>query len=393
MATEEKYMGLMDKFKNAQAIQETSETKKKEAETIKLVQEQKRSELSTERDRMMEELKQSEQDSAEATSALAEVDKFISEKGTDMDPAAKSEMEAIKIEANEILQKYNEMKDKIESLNAEISSFEQTEKSQTQEVKTESNEQKSLNDEIKEIEKEKINEKQNQANHANEISIMSSEKKKEYLEKMIEENSLGIFNNPDILKQLNSEELMQLNRKRNFNYNVDATLGGEVLSKMQFEGSERNKIKRSSEEFLNTSNMLPFNKNLYAMKYAEMFSLTPEGFNGKIFKEGLQKFMNIPKDIIETRTEISKRIENKGLLGLGKAGNDQILQLLKSKAFSANMFKDKSLFEQLRDSKKNIKEYSKEKNGVPNDLISLYVDMKNENILTNEQFKELTKVE
>jgi len=124
--------GFSEKLSAMKGKQEAADLKKKEeaeqaVETARLEREGKRNELSTEHERVSAEFSQAEQTANEAREVIAEVDAFASEQGENLDPEAKVEIDAMKVEADEAQQKFEELKTRLDALNAEISAFEGSE--------------------------------------------------------------------------------------------------------------------------------------------------------------------------------------------------------------------------------------------------------------------------
>src|SRR3989344_5862449 len=127
--------GFGERLSAMKGKQEASEQMKKEqaekaAETARLEREAKRSELSAERDTVTAEFAQAEQTANEAREAIAQADAFAEQQGENLDPEAKAEIDAMKVEAGEAQQKFEELKTRLDGLNAEISAFEGSEESQ-----------------------------------------------------------------------------------------------------------------------------------------------------------------------------------------------------------------------------------------------------------------------
>ncbi len=127
--------GFGEKLSAIKGKQEAADLKKKQeaeqaAETARLEREAKRSELSAERDTVTAEFAQAEQTANEAREAIAQADAFAEQQGENLDPEAKAEIDAMKVEAGEAQQKFEELKTRLGGLNAEISAFEGSEESQ-----------------------------------------------------------------------------------------------------------------------------------------------------------------------------------------------------------------------------------------------------------------------
>ncbi len=75
---------------------------------------------------MLAEFSQAETTANEAAETIAQADAFAAEQGDSLDPEAKAEIEALKLEAAEAQQKFEELKARLDSLNSEISAFEET---------------------------------------------------------------------------------------------------------------------------------------------------------------------------------------------------------------------------------------------------------------------------
>ena len=127
--------GFSERLSAMKGKQEASEQMKKEqaekaAEAARLEREAKRSELSAERDAVTAEFAQAEQTANEAREAIAQADAFAEQQGENLDPEAKAEIDAMKVEAGEAQQKFEELKTKLDGLNTEISAFEESGESQ-----------------------------------------------------------------------------------------------------------------------------------------------------------------------------------------------------------------------------------------------------------------------
>ncbi|MFA5796396.1 MAG: hypothetical protein WC885_04515 [Candidatus Shapirobacteria bacterium] len=127
--------GFSERLSAMKGKQEASEQMKKEqaekaAEAARLEHETKRSELSAERDTVMAEFTQAEQTANEAREAIAQADAFAEQQGENLDPEAKAEIDAMKVEAGEVQQKFEGLKIRLDGLNTEISAFEGSEESQ-----------------------------------------------------------------------------------------------------------------------------------------------------------------------------------------------------------------------------------------------------------------------
>lgn len=127
--------GFGEKLSAIKGKQEAADQMKKEqaekaAEAARLEREAKRSELSAERDTVTAEFAQAEQTANEAREAIAQADAFAEQQGENLDPEAKAEIDAMKVEAGEAQQKFEELKTRLDGLNAEISAFEGSEESQ-----------------------------------------------------------------------------------------------------------------------------------------------------------------------------------------------------------------------------------------------------------------------
>jgi glycerol-3-phosphate cytidylyltransferase-like family protein len=125
--------GFSERLSAMKSKQETADQQKKEteegaAETAKLERGAKKSELVAERDRVNVEFAQTEQTAIEAREAVAQADAFAAEQGENLDPGAKEEIDAIKMEAEQAQQKFEELKTRLDNLNLEISAFEKSEK-------------------------------------------------------------------------------------------------------------------------------------------------------------------------------------------------------------------------------------------------------------------------
>ena len=132
--------GFSERLSAMKGKQEASEQMKREqaekaAEAARLEREAKRSELSAERDTVMAEFTQAEQTANEAREAIAQADTFATEQGENLDPEAKAEIDAMKVEAGEVQQRFEELETRLDELNTEISAFEGSE--ELQETSTE----------------------------------------------------------------------------------------------------------------------------------------------------------------------------------------------------------------------------------------------------------------
>lgn len=118
------------KGKQEVADQLKKEQAEKAVEAAQLEREANRSELAAERDTVMVEFAQAEQTANEAREAIAQADAFAEQQGENLDPEAKAEIDAMKVEAGEAQQKFEELKNRLDGLNTEIFAFEESGESQ-----------------------------------------------------------------------------------------------------------------------------------------------------------------------------------------------------------------------------------------------------------------------
>ena len=124
-------MAFSEKLAAMKAKQETGDNKKKEdaekanAEAAKIESEAKKSELQSERERVTTEMSQAEQGALQAESAIKEAEAFAAEQGENLDPEAKAEIDSIKAEAGEAIQKFENLKAELAGIDSELANLEE----------------------------------------------------------------------------------------------------------------------------------------------------------------------------------------------------------------------------------------------------------------------------
>ncbi len=225
-----------------------------------------------------------------------------------------------------------------------------------------------------------------------EINTLPADKKEALMDWAIKQSPILIYKNPELLKQLTPGQLSMLDRSKNMLIYADAKSGADGLE-MSRDTDSRASIENRSVAKVNEQ-PLPIQKTMYALKYAEMFSTKKSQLDNGVFGEKFFK-LRTREDLTAAKTEFAKRMEDQGVLSLAGnfGGSNFLASLLKGEATQQLFFKEKSLFEQLKGSKNNLSEYvaKKDETNIKN-LLNIYVDMKKEGLLSEEQFKELTTV-
>lgn len=119
-------MGFGEKLSAMKAKQEAADQKKKEEEKkaqAEAAKEIKKNELQTERESVSAEIDQAEQEAKEADAAIKEAEAFAAEQGENLDPEAKAEIDAIKIEAGEVIEKFTSLKAEMARIDEEIAAL------------------------------------------------------------------------------------------------------------------------------------------------------------------------------------------------------------------------------------------------------------------------------
>lgn len=114
--------GFAERLAAAKAKQGEAQ-ERKAAEASGREREAKKSELIKNREGVQTELDKTEVDAGEAEKALAEADAFVKEQGEGIDAEAKAEIDTLKLEAGETLQKFQALKSELAKLDEEIASL------------------------------------------------------------------------------------------------------------------------------------------------------------------------------------------------------------------------------------------------------------------------------
>lgn len=136
-------MAFSEKLAAMRAKQESADSKKKEAaemaaaETAKQERESKKTELQAERERVSAELTSAEGGAAQAEAAIKEAEAFAAEQGENLDVEAKAEIDSIKAEANEAVQKFEKLKTELARIDTEIGGMEEGGSAEVEDTKTE----------------------------------------------------------------------------------------------------------------------------------------------------------------------------------------------------------------------------------------------------------------
>jgi phage shock protein A len=231
------------------------------------------------------------------------------------------------------------------------------------------------------------------------ISKLDTAKKTEVLDCVINKVDFKATQTPEILTALSRDQLKELNQKRGFIHSIDTVTGADILGKVAYT-EQWNTIKKSSENFVRNlpaiSENLQMKKSLFGIKYAEMFSKVNDGkMDVGVLRENLSSVMKVPDDMVKLKSSVGNYVNESGIIGLASmmGGKTGLLDALSSQVLKANVFKEKSLFAVLSESKKNLKSFvdSKDQNNI-NGLLDIYVGMKNKGLLSEEEFKKLTVI-